>query len=73
MGKNTIREIYKLKSVARWAKKSSFSDENLLSAIDELEVGLVDADYGDGMFKNNSTVESVATRVTAAVGLNHRF
>ena len=29
--------------------------------------------YGDGMFKNNSTVESVATRVTAAVGLNHRF
>lgn len=29
--------------------------------------------YGDGMFKNNDTVESVATRVTAAVGLNHRF
>ena len=51
MGKNTIREIYKLKSVARWAKKSSFSDENLLSAIYELEAGLVDADYGEGMFK----------------------
>lgn len=29
--------------------------------------------YGDGMFKNNNTVESVATRVTAAVGLNHRY
>ena len=29
--------------------------------------------YGDGMFKNNNTVESVATRATAAVGLNHRF
>ena len=42
-----MREVYKLKSVARWAKKSSFSDANLLSAIDELEAGLVDADYGD--------------------------
>ena len=58
MGKNTIREIYKLKSVARWAKKSSFSDENLLSAIDELEVGLVDADYGEGMFKKRVVCDS---------------
>lgn len=51
-----MREIYKLKSVARWAKKSSFSDENLLSAIDELEAGLVDADYGDGMFKKRVAI-----------------
>lgn len=51
-----MREVYKLKSVARWAKKSSFSDANLLSAIDELEAGLVDADYGDGLFKRRVAI-----------------
>lgn len=29
--------------------------------------------YGDGMFKNTDAVEGVATRVTGAVGLNHKF
>ena len=56
MGKNTIRKINKLKSEARWANKSSFSDENLLSAIYELEAGLVDADHGEGMFKKRVAI-----------------
>ena len=46
-----MRQVFKLKTAVRWSKKSGFTDQFLLRALDEIEQGLFDADYGAGLYK----------------------
>lgn len=43
--------IYKNKAFNRWAKVEALSDDTLRKTVDELELGLIDADLGGGLVK----------------------
>ncbi|OGT52735.1 MAG: hypothetical protein A3F17_03435 [Gammaproteobacteria bacterium RIFCSPHIGHO2_12_FULL_41_15] len=43
--------IFKTKNFVRWAKKERLSDAALINTINELEVGLIDANLGGGLIK----------------------
>jgi hypothetical protein len=43
--------IYKSKWFVRFAKKERIADAKLCEAIENAEMGLIDADYGDGLIK----------------------
>lgn len=43
--------IYKTAAFNKWQKKVSVGDNSLLTAIKEIEMGLVDANLGGGVFK----------------------
>jgi len=39
-------QVFKNKAFTKWANKEGLDDEALLSAVDEMEQGLIDADLG---------------------------
>lgn len=43
--------IFKTRSFARWAKKEKIHDRALITVVDELEAGLIDANLGRGLIK----------------------
>jgi hypothetical protein len=43
--------IYKTKVFDRWLKKSEVTDPDLIQAVKEMNMGLVDADLGEHLFK----------------------
>ena len=43
--------IYKTRWFDRWARKQDLDDLSLCTAVDEMIVGLYDADLGSGLFK----------------------
>lgn len=43
--------IYKTKVFERWSSKEELSDKALCKAVQEMKVGLFDADLGGGLFK----------------------
>ena len=43
--------IYKTKVFDRWLKKSEITDLDLIQAVKEMNMGLVDADLGEHLFK----------------------
>ena len=43
--------IYKTKVFDRWLKKSEVTDLDLIQAVKEMSMGLVDADLGEHLFK----------------------
>ena len=43
--------IYKTKVFDRWLKKSEVTDLDLIQAVKEMNMGLVDADLGEHLFK----------------------
>jgi hypothetical protein len=44
-------KIYKNKWFAKFARKEKISDEKLVKAVEEIEDGNIDADYGGGVIK----------------------
>ena len=43
--------IFKTKWLHRWARKEGLSDESLRTAVEEVRLGLIDADLGGHVFK----------------------
>ena len=43
--------IFKTRWFHRWARKEKLSDQALKNAVDEMELGLVDADLGGNVYK----------------------
>ena len=43
--------IYKTRWFNKWARKQDLEDLSLCTAVDEMIVGLYDADLGSGLFK----------------------
>lgn len=43
--------IYKTRWFDRWARKEGLNDLNLCAAVNEMAVGLYEADLGGGLFK----------------------
>jgi hypothetical protein len=46
-----MKRIFKTRSFSRWLRKSGLSDALLLSAVEEMECGLMDADLGGHVVK----------------------
>lgn len=44
-------KIFRNKPFSRWQKDEKISDINLLAAIEEIELGLVDAELGGNVLK----------------------
>ena len=44
-------KVFKTKTFSRWAKKEKVTDELLRKAVEEMLMGLVDADLGGGLMK----------------------
>jgi hypothetical protein len=68
---------YKTKYFGRWAKKADLTDRALLSAVEEIRRGLVDADLGGGLLKKRIALpgrgKSGSTRTILATNRNDRW
>lgn len=49
--------VYKNKAFSKWATKEGLNDEALLSAVDEIELGLIEADLGGHVVKKRIALE----------------
>jgi hypothetical protein len=47
----TKKRAFKTKNFAKWMRKTSLKDQDLLFAITEMEAGLIDADLGGNVYK----------------------
>jgi hypothetical protein len=47
----TKKRAFKTKTFAKWMRKTSLKDQDLLFAITEMEAGLIDADLGGNVYK----------------------
>lgn len=47
----TKKSAFKTKIFAKWMRKTSLKDQDLLFAITEMEAGLIDADLGGNVYK----------------------
>lgn len=47
----TKKRAFKTKIFAKWMRKTSLKDQDLLFAITEMEAGLIDADLGGNVYK----------------------
>jgi hypothetical protein len=47
----TKKRAFKTKNFAKWMRKTSLKDQDLLCAITEMEAGLIDADLGGNVYK----------------------
>ncbi len=54
--------IYKTKVFDRWLKKSEVTDLDLIQAVKEMNMGLVDADLGEHLFKKRIALPSRGKR-----------
>jgi hypothetical protein len=61
--------VSKVKSFARWARKSGVSDDSLGSAVREIRAGLVDGDPGGNVFKKRIAAREKGKRSGARVVL----
>lgn len=46
-----MKQLLKTRVFCRWMRKTELDDRILLTAIDEMERGLIDADLGGGVYK----------------------
>ena len=54
--------IFKTRWFQRWAKKEGLADEVLLTAVREMEQGLVDADLGGSVYKKRVPIQERGKR-----------
>ena len=54
--------VFKSKWFVRFAKKERIADAKLCEAIKNAEMGLIDADYGDGLIKQRIARPARASR-----------
>lgn len=68
--------LFKIKLFAKWAKKQGISDDDLMSAISEIEAGQVEANLGGNLFKKRIATKgrgkSSSTRTIVAFKTGHR-
>ncbi len=68
--------IFKSKDFSRWATKEGIVDDTLKTAVDEMELGLVDADLGGSVFKKRVGVsnrgKSGGVRTLLAYKIDHK-
>jgi len=69
-------KIYKNKAFSKWAVKAGLVDEMLITAIAEMQDGLIDADLGGHLFKKRVTVahrsKSGGVRTLLAYKINNK-
>lgn len=59
------KRTFKTKTFNRWMRKTDLKDEDLLFAVAEMEVGLVDADLGGNVFKKRIALPGMGKRAGA--------
>lgn len=68
--------VFKTRKVAKWARKHSIDDGLLVTAINEMGVGLIDADYGSHLYKKRIATrgrgKSGSVRTILALRVNER-
>jgi len=71
------RRILKTKSFGRWALRGDLSDTALLTAVQEIEQGLIDGDLGGGVLKKRIAIpgrgKSGGARVVLATNRGDRW
>ena len=71
------RRILKTKSFGRWALRGDLSDTALLTAVQEIEQGLIDGDLGGGVLKKRIGIpgrgKSGGARVVLATNRGDRW
>ena len=65
--------IFKTRWFQRWAKKEGLADEVLLTAVREMEQGLVDADLGGSVYKKRVPIQGRGKRGGARTLLAFRM
>ena len=65
--------IFKTRWFQRWAKKEGLADEVLLTAVREMEQGLVDADLGGSVYKKKVPIQGRGKRGGARTLLAFRM
>ncbi|AEF56343.1 type II toxin-antitoxin system RelE/ParE family toxin [Marinomonas posidonica] len=65
--------IFKNKAFHRWAIKEGLADSALITAVDEIEKGLVDADLGGHVFKKRVALGGRGKSAGARTLLAYRF
>ena len=56
------KRVFKTKSFTKWMKKCNIHDQDLLAAIIEMDLGLIDADLGGNVYKKRIRLPSVGKR-----------
>jgi hypothetical protein len=46
-----VKRVFKTRTFARWSRKAGLTDAALLTAVEEMAAGLVDADLGGRVYK----------------------
>ena len=72
-----MKRILKTRTFNRWLRKTLLTDTALLKAIDEMELGLVDADLGGNIYKKRVALpgrgKSGSTRTLIATNRQNRW
>ncbi len=73
----TNKRIFKTRYFSNWQEKTELTDALLLSAVEEMERGLIDADLGGGVFKKRVALpnrgKSGSVRTLIATNKNDRW
>ena len=73
----TNKRIFKTRYFSNWQEKTELTDALLLSAVEEMERGLIDADLGGGVFKKRIALpnrgKSGSVRTLIATNKNDRW
>lgn len=62
-----MRRTFKTRTFTRWSRKAGVSDAALRKAIEEMSVGLIDADLGGSVFKKRVRLPGRGKRGSARV------
>lgn len=72
-----MTRVFKTRHFARWMQKTALSDAVLLTAVSEMERGLIDADLGGGIVKKRIAMQGHgkrgSTRTLIATNKNDRW
>jgi len=74
---STNRMIYKTRNFTRWARKAGLKDSLLITAVLEIQSGLLEADLGGGIVKKRIALpgrgKRGSTRTLLATNLNDKW
>jgi hypothetical protein len=69
----TKKRVLKTKTFARWMHKNNLCSNDLLSAVEEMEGGLIDADLGSNLYKKRIALAGAGKRSGARVIIASRL
>ncbi len=77
MSGSTMKHIWKTRTFSRWMRKTQLKDPALITAIEEMARGLVDADLGGNIYKKRVALpgrgKSGSTRTIIATNREDRW